>query len=237
VIRRFVPCFLSSKPVALLKALYKKIKLIIYPNITENSGNDYWEKRVLQYGARAALNIAHSDSEYREVTEMQMSKIFPFVKQLLTGSESTVLDIGCGPGRFTLELAKLIQGNTIGVDPIQAFLDIAPRHQNVEYKLLRDGIIPVEGGSVDFVWICLVLGGITDEKRLNNIVREVNRVLKPGGIVILVENTTDVKNVEYWSFRSVDFYMSLLDFAELEHFSDYYDLGERISIFGGRKHV
>jgi len=211
----------------------KKIKDLV----TSRSTVGMWKRRAKQYGPRAALNIGHSDEEIGAVTEMQREKIFPFLKQALTGREETILDLGCGPGRFTPDLAELIQGNAIGVDPIQRFLDMAPKHNNVEYKVMKESNIPVAEDSIDVVWICLVLGGIIEKHVLRDIISEVDRILKDGGIIVLIENTTDINDGKYWKFRSVEFYQSLFGFAELKHQSDYYDLGERISIMVGRKHV
>ena len=212
----------------------QKIKGFV-SNIISRSAISMWKKRAKQYGTRAVLNIGHSDQEIEAVTEMQKGKIFPFLKQELTGREQTILDIGCGPGRFMPDLSELIQGKAIGVDPIQHFLDMAPTHENVEYRLMKESIIPVADESVDVVWICLVLGGIIKERVLGNIVSEVDRILRHGGIIALIENTTDTRDGEYWKFRSVEFYQSLFGFAEFRHVSDYYDLNERISIMVGRK--
>jgi len=196
-----------------------------------------WRKRAKEYGPRAVLNIGHSDEEIEAVTEMQKEKIFPFLKQELTGCEKAILDLGCGPGRFTPDLAELIQGKAIGVDPIQHFLDMAPKHEDVEYRPIKKSTIPADPESVDVVWICLVLGGIIKTRVLRSIVSEVDRVLKPAGLLVLTENTTDGKDGDYWKFRSVAQYQAMFDSAELKHCTDYYDLGERISVMMGRKHV
>ena len=71
--------------------------------------------------------------------------------------------VGCGPGRFTAALAELIGGEAIGCDTVQRLLDLAPRAPRVDYRLMAEGRLPVESGSADVVWICLVLGCILDE--------------------------------------------------------------------------
>lgn len=215
----------------------KNIKWLFAKFTIGRSAIGMWKIRAKQYGTRAALNIGHSDEEIGTVTEMQKEAIFPFLKQALTGQEKTILDFGCGPGRFTSDLAELIRGKAIGVDPIRDFLRMAPKNDAVEYRLMKKGIIPVADKSIDIVWICLVLGGILETQALRNIASEVLRVLKEGGFIALIENTTDTNDGKYWKFRSVEFYQSLFDFVELEHLSDYYDLGERISIMAGRRHV
>jgi SAM-dependent methyltransferase len=215
----------------------QKIKRIISEYIISRPVLSYWKKRAKQYGRWAVLNISHSEEELEAVTQMQKEKMFPFLKQELKGDEKIILDLGCGPGRFTPDLAKIIQGKAVGVDPIKDFIDMAPRSGNVTYRLMKESVIPLDENSVDVVWICLVLGGIINERVLRNVVSEVNRILKNGGLIMLIENTSEKKDQEYWKFRSVAFYQSLFEFAKLKHFSDYYDLGERISIMAGRKHL
>lgn len=41
----------------------------------------------------------------------------------------------------------------------------------------------------------------------------------------------------HWKFRRVSTYQNLLDFVELKHVSDYFDLGERISVMAGKRPV
>ncbi len=213
----------------------QRVKYFITRYIVGRSAVSMWRKRAKLYGARAALNIGHSEEEIEGVTTMQRDAIFPILKQELTGREKTVLDYGCGPGRFTRDLARLVDGNAIGVDPIQHFLDIAPRNENVEYRAMKKRAIPVADRSVDIVWICLVFGGIIKDRVLKYTVREIDRVLKHGGIIALIENTTDIPNTRYWAFRPVEYYQALFMAHDLKCRGEYYDLGQRISVMVGQK--
>jgi SAM-dependent methyltransferase len=192
-----------------------------------------WEDRAQRFGVRAALNLGHSEEEIPRVTERQRRELYPLFRAALRGDERLVLDFGCGPGRFTGELARMITGRAIGVDPIQHLLDLAPLDPRVEYRLMSEGQIPLESGSVDAVWICLVLGGIHGGI-LGATIRELCRVLKPSGLLFLVENTTNGKGNAFWTFRSVAAYQNLLAPVPLEHIHDYHDLNERISVMRGR---
>lgn len=193
----------------------------------------YWERRARRHGRRSVLNIAHRDEEYEAITAWQKSTLFPLLKAQLNGSERLVLDFGCGPGRFTPGLADLVGGRAIGMDPIAALLELAPADPRVEYKLLRHGRIPLPDRSVDVLWICLVLGVIRGRK-LRDTLRELRRVVAPGGLVFLVENTTAKPSLKQIEFRSVAEYAKLVDFAQLQHLHDYEDLGETISVLAGR---
>jgi ubiquinone/menaquinone biosynthesis C-methylase UbiE len=198
----------------------------------------YWEQRAKQHGRRAVLHLGHTEAEIEAVTCLQKEKIFPALKTRLHGKEALLLDFGCGTGRFTADLAALIQGQAIGVDPIETLIDLAPKDdKSVEYRVIKKDIIPIEDNSIDVVWICLVLGGITDKNTLYKAVNEIKRVLKKDGLLFLVENTSEKKDTEHWKFRSVQEYQTLFKFIQLEHISDYFDLDERISIMAGNKCV
>ncbi|NEO41400.1 MAG: class I SAM-dependent methyltransferase [Moorea sp. SIOASIH] len=195
---------------------------------------EYWKKRANKYGKRSVLNIGHSNAEFEAVTEKQKREILPYLRQSLKGDEKLILDFGCGPGRFTIDLASTIGGKAIGVDPIEALLEIAPKDKTVEYKLMEEGQIPLPDNSVDVVWVCLVLGGIKSPV-LERTTEEIIRVLKDDGLLFLVENTSNKPDTQQWFFRSKINYNKMFKSVLLVHLHDYFDLGECISIMAGRK--
>jgi SAM-dependent methyltransferase len=195
---------------------------------------DYWHDRALTYGARSVLNLGHSESEIETVTRFQWETVYPHLSRSLNGNECVALDFGCGPGRFTPHLAQLIEGRAIGVDPIRTLLDLAPAAPGVEYRISDGRTIPLADNMADLAWVCLVLGGLTGAA-LTEAIRELDRVLRPGGLLFLVENTSNLDPCPHWTFRSVVEYQQLLSFARPVHLHDYDDLGQRISIMAGRK--
>lgn len=194
----------------------------------------YWKFRAREFGRRSVLNLSHASEEYDAVTTAQRNEIFPILSKHLRGDEKICLDFGCGSGRFTGALAKLIEGKCIGVDPIRELLQMAPKSADVEYRLMRHGKIPVSDESVDMTWCCLVLGGIHNSL-LQNTVKEMERVLKMDGLLILVENTSKKMSGEYWMFRSEEYYGSLIPSVRLRSVHQYEDCSETISIMIGRK--
>jgi SAM-dependent methyltransferase len=193
-----------------------------------------WEDRARRCGVRAVLNIGHSDEEVARVTEFQRRELYPWFRAALRGDERVILDFGCGPGRFTSDLADMIRGRAIGVDPIRSLLDLAPRHPEVDYLVMSEGQIPLASDSIDAVWICLVLGGIHG-RTLEATASEIHRVLRPAGLLFLVENTTGGRGNDFWAFRPVAEYQRLLAPIPLAPVHDYPDLGEQISVMTGRK--
>jgi len=198
------------------------------------SSEKQWRARVALYGRRAVLNLGHPEEDYETVTEMQRREILPHLRRSIGPHDRTALDFGCGPGRFTRDLAAVTGGEAIGVDVVQELLDLAPPSPSVVYRLMKEGAIPLPSESVDVAWICLVLGGLEGDA-LEGSAREIGRVLRPGGLLFLIENTSEKPNTESWRFRSIDAYRALFPFVNLERRHDYEDLAERITIMAGRK--
>ena len=198
------------------------------------STRQYWERRVLEYGRFSVLNLEHSTEDFEAVTEQQKRELYPCLQEALRGDEKIILDFGCGPGRFTADLASLIGGTAVGVDPISSLIDLAPPAKDVEYRVMLDQRIPLSTQAVDVVWVCLVLGGLKEDD-LRTAIAEIDRVLKPGGLLFLVENTSDRKGPPHWSYRSFENYREMLPFVSLSHRKDYLDLSDRNSIMVGRK--
>ena len=103
----------------------------------------------------------------------------------------TVVDIGCGPGYFTLPLAKfLINGKVFALDTsdemieaCQGRLDEA-RMGNVEVMKCGEYEFPLPPASADGLFIAFVLHHPSDRARFLTAVKE---ILKPGGWCFILE--------------------------------------------------
>jgi SAM-dependent methyltransferase len=198
-------------------------------------GVRYWERRARSMGARAVVNAGATDEQLAEITKRQRETLFPILAGMLNGDERLALDFGCGPGRFTAELAELISGRAVGVDPVAGLLDLAPRDRAVEYRLLSDGRIPIGDAEADVAWVCLVLGGITDPASLAGSVAELERVLRPNGVLLLAECTNPKPDLAYWHYRPVDEYVGMFASVDLTVRGQYMELDNTVSVLAGRR--
>jgi ubiquinone/menaquinone biosynthesis C-methylase UbiE len=195
----------------------------------------YWKKRARRYGRRSVLDLTHPASDFDLVTESQRKTLLPLLEKQLLGSEKTILDFGCGPGRFTGALADLIDGHATGVDITEELIDLAPPAPGVAYLHIGAGKLPFPDASFDIAWSCLVLGGISDD-HLCEALAEIRRVLAPGGLFFFIENTASTNSAKYyWFYRDESTYINLADFCAPTVVGRYYDLGQRITVFCGRK--
>lgn len=194
---------------------------------------EWWCRRAEREGERAVYHLGHGYDELADVTSCQRSAILPHVEAALTGRERTVLDFGCGPGRFSSDLARITGGEVLAVDPVRRFIDMAPAAPGVRYSWIADGKVPMPDSSYDVVWVCLVLGGLAGGE-LVAACSEIRRVLRTHGLLVLVENTSHGAGSSHWHFRSVEFYCDLFPSVALTQVGDYVDLSEKISIMMGR---
>ena len=98
-----------------------------------------------------------------------------------------LLDVGCGPGSITLELARLVSpGPVVGIDSAAAPLDGAradaasARMSTLTYEQGDVYALPLADGSVDVVHAHQLLQHLADPVAA---LREMRRVCRPGGLV------------------------------------------------------
>ena len=101
-----------------------------------------------------------------------------------------VADLGCGSGKTTFYLNKLVgpDGSAVGVDMSPQRYQFAEnhyRHDGIEY-VCTDIRKPLDDlGMFDFIWVRFVL----EYYRLESldIVKNISKILKPGGILCLID--------------------------------------------------
>jgi len=104
-----------------------------------------------------------------------------------------VLDVACGTGDLTEAFARAGAARVIGVDFTPEMLEIAQGRRRklrervagrIEYRLGDAQNLPIPDASVDVVSIAFGIRNVADPARA---VREMRRVLRPGGRVVILE--------------------------------------------------
>ncbi|MGA2681265.1 MAG: class I SAM-dependent methyltransferase [Candidatus Bathyarchaeia archaeon] len=100
-----------------------------------------------------------------------------------------VMDFGCGPGFFTIELAKKAK-RVVAVDLSPEMLKKAENKgakagvKNIEFMQSDGTKIQLDARSVDLIFLVTVFHEIGDTQR---VLAEFHRILKPSGSLVIVE--------------------------------------------------
>jgi len=100
--------------------------------------------------------------------------------------QARILDYGCGYGRTLAELSEAVYENIFGMDFSDGMLSRC-RNEVPHARLIRnDGTgLPLKASSLDAVLLFAVLTCIPDGEEQLLLLSEVERVLRPGGLIYL----------------------------------------------------
>ncbi|HEU5139581.1 MAG TPA: class I SAM-dependent methyltransferase [Bacillales bacterium] len=163
---------------------------------------------------------------FREMWDLSYpsQELVAFVATINLPNGAEALDIGCGAGREAIFLAQ--QGlNTIGVDLSAEALKIAEeRAKEARVKVdWRHGNVldlPVEDRSVDLINDRGCFHVIAEEER-DLFAREIVRILKPGGMMLLRGCRETRENGDH---------VPVTEKAIDQHFGQYFDRGKVLPI-------
>ena len=149
-------------------------------------GNDHFRERLLKFTIQAYQSLPKIKKPY-------------------------ILDVGCGSGVPTIELLKLSDGEIIGIDINQSFLDKLNRRINEEglssrVKTMRlsllDMAFPDE--SFDIIWAEGIIWTIGFEKGL----KEWKRLLKPNGFLVVHDEiktvSSKLKKISSYGYKLIN---------------------------------
>jgi len=127
------------------------------------------------------------DSKFRKLFHNPNKILKPYIKKNMTA-----LDIGCGPGVFSIEIAELLEGTgkVISVDMQEGMLEIIKR--KIAGKSIEKNIIPHKCSpnsinlmeKVDFVLMFYMVHEVPNKENLFN---EVLPLINKNGLLMIVE--------------------------------------------------
>lgn len=181
-------------------------------------------------------NQVFFDDWSKNYDAFRLSRWFQFTQKLATGMmdikpESHVLDVGCGTGFAVIEIARqLDRGKACGIDISPGMIEKARR--NIPEELLgrvsfhqasADGI-PYPDGEFDYILCTNSFHHYPDTQRA---LKEMYRVLRPGGMLVILDNATDL-SLYTWAWDRI---LRLFETGHVRYYTTN-ELGEMISRAG-----
>lgn len=121
-------------------------------------------------------------SQHDETTPRRRALLIETLERYLKPG-STVLDLGCGAGGFTLSLCEA-GFEAVGADVSEGALEQASsRAPQCQFLVLKDdGVVPAPDGSFGAVWSSEVIEHVLD---VGAFLKEIHRLLVPQGLLLL----------------------------------------------------
>jgi len=133
-----------------------------------------------------AINYDRGRDHGSEVTDLWMKTVSSHVNGRRI---ETILDLGCGTGRFSEALSAHFDAQVIGIDPSKTMLDQAERKRRdprVRYESGSGESIPLPDNSVDLVFLSMIFHHFENPLIA---ARECRRVLRKDGTGFLRAGT------------------------------------------------
>lgn len=165
------------------------------------------------------------------------------MKHMSVKENSKALDVCCGTADWTLALGEEVgkEGKVFGLDFSQNMLSIGEEKvkesplNNIELIHGNAMELPFEDGTFDYVTIGFGLRNVPDYLQ---VLKEMNRVLKPGGMAVCLETSQPTmfgfRQLYYMYFR---FIMPVFGRIFAKSFSEYSWLQESARDFPGMKEL
>ncbi len=138
-------------------------------------GEKVFEPGAVTYEGDLSSNYPMARMVSAETADTWSGVLRPF---LTTFCRPTVLDLGCGTGRFSALISDRFGATVVGIDPSIAMLQTAVRSSQagrVQYAAARAERLPLAESSCDVAWMSQVVHHIRDRKAC---AAELHRVLR-----------------------------------------------------------
>lgn len=132
-------------------------------------------------------NAGALDNKFRRLLQNPQKILKPYIKEGMT-----VLDLGCGPGYFTIEIAKMLKdtGKVIATDlqeemlnKVREKIEGTTLNNRIElHKCEENSIGVIE--KVDFILAFYMIHEVQDQSHL---FEELKLILKPFGLIYIIE--------------------------------------------------
>jgi ubiquinone/menaquinone biosynthesis C-methylase UbiE len=125
----------------------------------------------------------------RQLDDWQVEPLRPVIAAHLPSSPARLLDLGSGTGQWSARLARWYDVDVVGVEPSSGMRSQAPHADRVSCVGGSAEHVPLRDDTVDAAWLSVVVHHFDD---LPQAAREIRRVLRPEGCVLLRTGVPDL---------------------------------------------
>lgn len=171
-------------------------------------------------------NIPAIYSEARQLPRETLNLWLQTIQNIIKIPINTILDLGCGEGRFSLSLATTFHATVYGIDPSQKMLSLARQRDHamsqVKYLPGFGEHIPLSDGKISMVFMSMVLHHLED---IDKTIAEITRVLSSSGYLV-IRNVTkeDINQIDFLNFfpaaKQIDIQRMLPEADIIRQFTD-----------------
>ena len=186
----------------------------------------YWEGRARQFAGRgrglaAVCSYGMPDFYNNSIERGQRRALLPWLPRVVEGS-STALDVGCGVGRWSLELAR--RGHRVqGLDLSPSMIEQARIRADAQGARCVFEVGDVTrlnlGRKFDFIVCVTVLQHVLDPAEARAAIVRLGEHLEPGGTLVLLEaaptRSTARCDTAVFHARTLEWYREALQAAGL----------------------
>ena len=149
-----------------------------------------------RYGRRGPIPVSQAHQLLSPARRWLHAPAATLMRFFRVNAGDTVLEIGPGPGYFTIDAARAAgpSGRVVSIDIQPGMLSVlrdrlGEQHiENARPVAADAGRLLLAAGSIDVAFLVFVLGEIPDRPRA---LAELRRVLKPGGTLAVMEGMND----------------------------------------------
>ena len=127
------------------------------------------------------------DNKLRKIFQNPKKILGPYIQEGMS-----VLDMGCGPGFFSIEIAKLVgkTGKVIAVDLQKGMLDIIAKKitgTELECRISLHKCCETEIGVTGKIDFATAIYMVHEVKNISGLFSEFSTIIKPGGKLFILE--------------------------------------------------